>query len=366
MTPTPIRRPRDQARRLAGEGRLRLPHPGWRVAEAHQRRRPRTQYDVRPRKLEPATRVEISAEGRFTLPPGPGPFLLAAVAESGFTCVSRLQFRPDAALRFRAWARITGSVKTDGTPVNDITIMAGPSYTMAPVVGDGEPRLEHSLVAKTDEDGQFELPRVIPGRLELAQLVPNGTHKRLYLVNLATLDIEAGHSYTLKIGERGRPVTGRLAIPKSSDWLVREATIRRKGSDGRSIATGIRVFPDGRFRAEDLEAGNHTCIDVHEQPPADTCGWGRFIAAFTHDFAADGRPGDGPHDLGLLQPARLGPQPLQAGERVPRLPRGIAQRIPAAARRLPWEILAHRLLGDLVCPVHRRAAHPQGDPRGAP
>jgi hypothetical protein len=79
------------------------------------------------RNPEPATRAVISRDGSFSLPPPGEAFLLAAVADSDFTSVNRLEFRPDEPLRLQAWSRIPGSVKVDGTPVADITISADPS-----------------------------------------------------------------------------------------------------------------------------------------------------------------------------------------------------------------------------------------------
>ncbi len=195
------------------------------------------------RKLEPATRAALSYDGSFSLPPASGAFLLVAAADRGFTAVNRLEFRPDKPLRLRAWSRITGSVKVDGAPVADITIAVDPSYGRAPTRGDDEPRLEHGLSAKTDEDGRFELSRVIPGRFEIGQLVPNGSRRRWYFVSLATVDVEGGRSYDLRIGERGRPVIGRLAVPGSGNWLVRVASIRTRRATGRPHAVGVRRLP---------------------------------------------------------------------------------------------------------------------------
>ena len=270
------------------------------------------------RKLEPATQVAISRDGSFSLPPTRGAFLLAAATDRGFIAVNRREFKPDRPLRLRAWARIIGSVKTDGTPVADITIAVDPSYGRAPTGGDDEPRLEHGLSTRTDEDGRFDLSRVVPGRFEIGQLVPNGSRKRSYFVSLATVDAVGGQSYNLRIGERGRPVIGRLAIPGSAKWLVREASIKTRATTGQPHAVGVRAFPDGRFRAEDLEAGVHVLrVDVHEQPANDACGWGRLIAAFVHEFRVTGSAADGPLDLGRLQASQVGTEPLRVGTRAP-------------------------------------------------
>ena len=97
------------------------------------------------RKLEPVLRSRISPEGRFSLPPEMGEFLLVAVGDTGFVSVRRGSFRGDQPLRLRAWARVTGSVKVDGLPVADITISADPGYGRAASGVDDEPRLEHGL-----------------------------------------------------------------------------------------------------------------------------------------------------------------------------------------------------------------------------
>jgi peroxiredoxin len=209
-------------------------------------------------------------------------------------------------------------MKVDGTPVADITISTGPFYGQALSGGSYEPRLEHRLSAKTDEDGQFELSRVIPGRFEIGQVVPNGSRGRSYFVSLATVEVESGRSYDLRIGQRGCPVIGRLAVPGSGEWLVREASIKPRRPAGRPHAAGVRVFPDGRFRAEDIEAGDHVLhIDVHEQPANDACGWGRLIGSFARDFAVTGNAVVGPLDLGRLEPSQVGAEPLRVGERAP-------------------------------------------------
>ncbi len=270
------------------------------------------------RKLDPVLRTRVTPEGRFALPPEVGDFLLVAVGDSGFVSVRRGAFRGDQPLRLRAWARVTGSVKVDGLPVADITISADPGYGRAASGVDDDPRLEHGLSGKTDEDGRFELARVIPGRLVIGQWVPNGVRGRWYFVSLATVDAEGGQSYVLSIGRRGRPVVGRLAIPGPGEWLVREALTQPRGQAGQAHAVGVRVFPDGRFRALDLEAGSHVLrIDVHEQPANDACGWGRLIGSFAHEFTVTGGAADVPLEIGRLEPSQVGAEPLRVGEKAP-------------------------------------------------
>jgi thiol-disulfide isomerase/thioredoxin/protocatechuate 3,4-dioxygenase beta subunit len=263
-----------------------------------------------------ATRSRLSSEGRFSFPPQKGSFLLVALNDAGFAFVHRREFRGDEPLRLRSWARVSGTVKVDQKPEADLVLSADPDSGTLPV--EGEPRLGHRYSCKTDANGRFELNRVVPGRHVIGQWVPNGVRKRIWFVNMATIDAESGRSLELKIGDSGRPVTGRLALPTTGDWMVRKASIGAKISKGEPVSIGVRVFEDGRFRAEDLGEGDYVLrASIHEPPPADACGWGRLIGEFTHEFRVTGNASDGPLDLGRLQPAEVGREPLQVGERAP-------------------------------------------------
>jgi thiol-disulfide isomerase/thioredoxin len=139
---------------------------------------------------------------------------------------------------------------------------------------------------------------------------------------MASLDVEAGRSYDLKIGEAGREVAGKLAVPPGSPWMIRRAAIEPAGSKerGGSQPIGVQVSEDGRFRARDLAPGDYSLrIDIHEPPPGDECGWGRLIGAFSRSFTVAGGAGDGPLDLGLLEPLEVGGKPLGVGEVAPNL-----------------------------------------------
>jgi len=88
--------------------------------------------------------------------------------------VPRRELHGDDTLRLHPWARVTGTVTLDGKPAANLALQSHDPEESAPV--EGEPRLVRRHYVKTDADGRFELPRVMPGRLTLAQWVPNGTH----------------------------------------------------------------------------------------------------------------------------------------------------------------------------------------------
>jgi len=264
---------------------------------------------------EQEIRAQTAPDGRFTLPPQKDDFVVVALGDAGFAIARRRDLRGDDTLRLQPWARITGTVKIDGMPAANLRLHSNP---VGSPLAEGETRLENWIFVTTDAGGRFEIPRVMPGRHVLGQSVPNGADRRVWFVNMATVDIASGKTYELKIGEHGRQVTGRLAIPTAGGWMVRKASIEARASKGASPSFGIQVFHDGRFRALDLPPGDYVLrIAIHEPPPDNACGWGRLIAAYSRDFAVSGKAADRPLDLGALQPAEVGGKPLRVSDAAP-------------------------------------------------
>ncbi len=260
-------------------------------------------------------RAMTTADGRFALPPQKGAFLLLAVMDAGFAVAHSRDFRGDNTLRLKDWARVSGTVKVGGKTAAGLALSSSPD---TPPLVESQPRLDTQIFIKTDSSGRFEIPRMMPGRHVLGQWVPNGADRRSWFVSMATIDVESGKTLDLKIGELGRRVTGRLAKPPSSAWMVRKASIEPGDSKGQSRSAGVQVFSDGRFEALDLPPGDHLLeIKIHEPPPENACGWGRLIAAYTHSFRVSGEPGETPLDLGVLQPIEQGGQRLKVGDIAP-------------------------------------------------
>ena len=260
-------------------------------------------------------RAMTTADGRFALPPQKDAYLLLALMDTGFAIAHSRDLSSDNTLRLKDWARVSGTVKVGGKPAAGLALSSSPD---TPPLVEKEPRLDNQVYIKTDSSGRFEIPRMMPGRHVLGQWVPNGADRRAWFVSMATFDVESGKTLDLKIGELGRRVTGRLAIPRPSAWMVRKASIEPSASKGQSRSVGVHLFSDGRFEAFDLAPGDYLLqIKIHEPPPENACGWGRMIAAYTHAFRVSGGPNDAPLDLGVLQPIEQGGQPLKVGDIAP-------------------------------------------------
>lgn len=263
--------------------------------------------------------AKVAADGRFSLPPQRGNFALLALADAGFALVPRRALHGDDVLRLQPWARVSGTVTIEGKPAANLVLQSYDPEGSAPM--EGKPRLVRQCHVKTNADGRFELPRVMPGRLALVQWVPNGVKGRIWALARATLDVQSGRSYDLKIGTNGRLVTGRLVLPRTETWMIRKAEIVPKDAKtDRPITIGVEILEAGHFRALDLRPGDYSLhIALHEPPPADSCGWGRLLSAYDREFTVPegNTANEPPLDLGLLEPIKVDRRPLQVGDRAP-------------------------------------------------
>lgn len=266
-----------------------------------------------------AAGAKIGSNGRFSLPPQRDSVALLVVTDTGSLLVPKSELRGEDRLLVQPWARVVGKVTIDGKPAARIRLQSYDPDESAPV--EGAPRLVRRYWAETDDAGRFELNRILPGKLTLAQWVPNGVQGRVWPIVRATFDVAGGQSYDLKIGDSGRAVTGRLVLPTDNVWMIRKAEIvPRGGKAGWAERLGVEVLEQGRLRALDLRPGDYTLhVALHEPPPAESCGWGRLLGEFKHDFAIpDGASaGNPPLDLGILEPIATGTRSLQVGDEAP-------------------------------------------------
>lgn len=262
------------------------------------------------------THCEIAPDGCFTLPPQKDDFLLVTMNDAGFAVVRGRDLVGDDTVRLQPWSRVSGTVKLDGEPAANLDLTVDPD---PPLPAEGEPYIRCLFDIKTDAKGHFEIPRVMPGRREIGRWTPNGAPGRFRFLTLATLDAEGGREHVVKIGESGRRVKGRLALSPTDDWMIRKAAIKPKTSKDQGYSIGVRIDPDGRFRADDLAPGDYALrASLHEPPPDNACGWGRLIGEYSCEFTIDGGDADdAPINLGVLEPTELGGQPLKVGDVAP-------------------------------------------------
>ncbi|WP_435016739.1 carboxypeptidase regulatory-like domain-containing protein [Tundrisphaera sp. TA3] len=275
--------------------------------------------DVEEAQGQRAAGMRIDPDGRFSIPPQRDNVSLLFLADAGSLLVPSKELRGQDRLVLQPWARVAGRVTIDGKPARKIRLDSYDPDEPAPV--EGEPRLSRRYWAETDDEGRFQLDRILPGRLILSQSVLNGVQGRRWPIIRASLDVVGGQTYDLKIGESGRVVTGRVQLPPDDVWMIRKAEIVPRGvGTGTAERVGVEVLEQGRLRALDVRPGAYTLqVAIHEPPPTDACGWGRLLGEFRQDFTVPvgAHSGEGPLDLGVLEPISTGGRPLQVGDVAP-------------------------------------------------
>ena len=306
----------------------------------------------------------IDGEGRFVIPPQKANVALLALTDAGHALVDGRQIRGEATFRLQPWARISGTATIGGKPAANMELQSYDAEGSLPA--EDEPRLVRNCSVRTDAEGRFELPRVMPGRLTLADWVPNGVNRRIWPVIRATVEVEAGRAHDLKIGTSGRLVSGRLELPRADDWMIRKAEIvRRDAKAGHPAKIGVELLEGGRFRAMDLLPGDYSLrISLHEPPLGDSCGWGRVLGEYASDFTVveGSTASDPPLDLGRLESAPVGGRPLREGDRAPDFAIKTFDGKELTLDDFRRKYNSARFLGDLVRPLSRRDAESPGHP----
>ena len=245
-------------------------------------------------------KTTTDVEGRFTFPDPGEPFAVLARTKTGFALA---EFSADqqnvGPLRLKPWASVRGQFRDGGQLIRGATVL------LQPVRIDSldRPRINATMQAVTDADGQFELPRVPPGpasvRVHLGPWQDEGFHAGPSM----PLDLQAGQQAELDLGGAGALVTGKVTLTGkvpadlncqySLNYLVRRAPgitpppeIVRLGFDVRTgwrdtwLKTDegqayfrtlqswfVKLAPDGAFRISGVPPGEYDlAIAVYAKP----------------------------------------------------------------------------------------------------
>jgi RNA polymerase sigma factor (sigma-70 family) len=223
--------------------------------------------------------VKTGPDGRFSFARPGGAYLLAAMSDDGYAeAAPEAPRRPDT-LRLQPWGKIKGRAGIGHQPAAYQTI----AFDRRGVHFAG-PRGVHGFYqreTRTDAQGQFSFDRVIPGEGEVSRVVltefgdGSGQHMPCWQ---EPVDIAPGQTVLVRIGARGRPVVGRIALRAVSgvhvDWRRnRPATLRKARSsdpvpDPRPFDQyASNLDKDGRFRIDDVPPGRYE-LTVTIDPPA--------------------------------------------------------------------------------------------------
>jgi len=303
--------------------------------------------------------TRTDSAGHFTFSRETGPFLILAATPEGiaqyhwppadklksFAITTSPSTEPVAGsidLVLEPWGRIEGNVKVAGKPGAGETIVTQP---LNGFIARGQPTIYCYEQTTADAKGHYVIPHVLPGLNSVARQTRSQSQGRTVFVSSRgeSVTVEAGKTAIVDIGGKGRPVIGKLEIPKDladRKWSAQgriksptkvklptpPANVQAAGpaayvkwiqawqqsDEGKEFLREqqlikyfpIVVQPDGVFRAEEVTPGTYE-IDVYFMDAAGT-GLQRPImprqntsAVFTVADIPNGYT-DQPLDLGLV------------------------------------------------------------------
>ncbi|MGE0378930.1 MAG: M56 family metallopeptidase, partial [Planctomycetaceae bacterium] len=195
--------------------------------------------------------IKTSDDGRFQLAATFEPVRVRVLHEAGFADV---RVDPDETLgtiRLLPWARVTGRLVHDGSPVADQTIRFNP----VPSGVLGEPRFQDSYYAKTDADGRFEFKRLPPITGSVRAHLGPWQDSALTSSQSAPLTLQPGERRTLALGGEGVAVTGQVVetgrgdVSLNKKWSLNYLIRRDGGVDWPAGAPPLSFEPSGPVQA---------------------------------------------------------------------------------------------------------------------
>ncbi len=306
--------------------------------------------------------VRAGRDGRFTLPPQRGRFMLVVLHDSGIAEVRSEALAASPAITLRPWGRVEGTLRIGREPGRRQTIYLNVPWDPHEVEEGVAYRL---LQTETDDAGRFVIAHAPSGEGRVARRVEIGSgtytesHHRI-------INIVSGKTTSVEIGGTGRPVTGRLVLPPdlgltfkdletrayistdrasrprpAGDEALDDDERRRRAKARRHQASAnfpVVVGDDGTLRVDDVPAGRYllTVVDAYPRGDRPTNWQGGAAKMFEIPEIPGGRS-DEPFDLGTIKlELRKREAPLPAAASSAEAGVSAPQRHSSAATPPPW------------------------------
>ena len=290
---------------------------------------------------------ETDRRGAFSVPaPDNENYVLVVLHERGLAVVRSDRLTRPPEITIHPWGRVEGQLRI-GSGLGrqegvTLSVMRTddpdwPGITFTPFPPRDWPRIRFSLYElRTDDAGRLVVPHVPPGGVRITRSIEvnNGGSQSSHDLQV---DVEGGKTTTVILGGTGRPVVGRIVMPKNLDMTLADVQVmygrisveRPKppypdnydsmGADqqqawkrnwartpaGEAYRRGPTSFAvamesDGSFRVDDVPAGAHS-LNVQLTPKDRSVCGGRPIGRAYKKFEIPEMPGgrsDEPFDLG--------------------------------------------------------------------
>jgi 5-hydroxyisourate hydrolase-like protein (transthyretin family)/peroxiredoxin len=281
--------------------------------------------------------TKTDEQGRYSLPPQVGSYTLVVLHDGGYAEAPAAQLATSQDVQLTAWGRVEGVVKVGSKPGVGSELRIS---HMEQKFDENAPRIHHQIETKSDAQGKFVFDRVQPGEVWVSRTISipmGGGSWMSSSAQTATAIVEAGKVALVQVGGTGRPVVGRVNIPRevadrpalifSTCSLNAKVefpridipdSVKEKGpeevkkwheefmksdkgkayqEEAKKAQRASRFYavvaqPDGKFRADDIPAGKYTLTIGISQPPADrSCGPGDVLATASAEVTVDEMPG---------------------------------------------------------------------------
>ena len=257
--------------------------------------------------------LHTDTDGRFRFEPSADSFVIVVLHEQGYAKVMQREFTASQTITVSPWGRIEGTLRIGTKPGADNLVAFLPESRRVPE----QPRMYFDYETRTDKNGHFVFPRVLPGKGIVTRAIPiNGRARRFS--HSVGVEVKSGQTARVQIGGTGRPVIGKVVIPNiikdKFDWQYTDHRLRVYSPNSPYRVLALEFKEDGSFRVEDVPTGDYCVyVNVHEPPPDSRTRRGKRIGLLSHPFSVPEMPNgrsDEPLDLGRLELEVIGKSEL--------------------------------------------------------
>ncbi len=268
--------------------------------------------------------VVTKQDGRFSFPAQTERYIIIVFHSDGYAKMTDSQFEASSKIILQQYASIKGKFLIKNTPVESQKMYL--TYVNPEEFIDI--RIAEEYHAETDSDGNFVFGHVQPGKAIIYWEIKNDT--RGSLSHGVKLDIKPGQVNNVSMGDKGRPVTGKILIPdyiqSKLDLKYSDKMLAVNSPDNPYTQIAYTIKKDGSFRIEDVPSGDYTLFfSAQETPEGENPYPTKRIGMLMHKFHVpeiSGETSDEPFELGELALEvmdKLSYMPSLAGKILPEL-----------------------------------------------